>query len=152
MHEWFKSMKLSSEELKKPKKAANRTVPLYAAAPYVAASYGFSRKKTNDSVSSMSISIITPSDDSELSDADIEPLERGVSFRRQSDEDELTFSISLKSPNAASSYLICQAASFNPEWMRKQDSKLFHCSCGNCHELDYTCKHQIHIKTPLRLI
>ncbi|OBT77855.1 hypothetical protein VF21_03261 [Pseudogymnoascus sp. 05NY08] len=137
MHEWFKSMKVSSEEFKKPKKAANRTVPLYAAAPYATASYGFSRKKTNDSVSSMSISIMTPGD-SELSDAEIEPPERNVSFRRQSHENELTFSICLKSSNAASSYLICQAASFNPEWMRKQDSKLFRCSCGNYHELDYT--------------
>ncbi|OBT90159.1 hypothetical protein VE02_00880 [Pseudogymnoascus sp. 03VT05] len=138
MHEWFKSMKLSSEEFKKPKNAANRTVPLYAAAPYAAASYRFSRKQTDDSVSSMSISIMTPNEVSELSDAEIEPLERGVSFRRQSDEEELTFSISLKSSNAASSYLICQTTSFNPEWMRKQDSKLFHCSCGNYHELDYT--------------
>lgn len=152
MHEWFKSMKLSSAEPKKRKKPANRTLPLYAAAPYAAASYGFSRKKTNDSVSSMSISIMTPSEVSELSDADIEPLEREVSFRRQSDEEELTFSISLKSSNAASSYLICQAASFNPEWMRKQDSKLFHCSCGNCHELDYTCKPQTPIETASRLI
>jgi hypothetical protein len=152
MHEWFKSMKLSSEELEKTKKAASRTVPLYAAAPYAATSYGFSRKKTNDSVSSMSISINTPSEVSELSDADIEPLERDVSFGRQYDEEELTFSISLKSSNAASSYLICQAASFNPDWMRKQDSKLFRCSCGNYHELDYTCKPPTPIKTAPRLI
>lgn len=131
MHEWFKSMKLSSEELKKPKKAANRPVPHNAAA-----SSGLSRKKTNESVSSMSIYI----EASELGDEDIRPSERHVSFRRQSEEKELTFSISLKTLNTASSYLICHTAAFNPEWMWKQDSKLFHCSCENYHELGYTYK------------
>lgn len=110
------------------------------AASKAAAAYGFSRRQTNDSASSMSISIMTPSETSELSEADFDDPERQVSFRRQHDEDELTFSISLKESNVASSHEVCSTASFNPEWMRSQDSELFCCSCGNCDGLDYTCK------------
>ena len=131
MHKWFvNNIKFTSEQPMQPMKAANKT----------AESYAFSRQQTNESVSSMSISIMTPSEASELSQEGFEGPERHVSFRHQPDESELTFSISLKSSNAVSSYLICQTASFNPEWMQSQNSKLFHCSCGNCDELDYTCK------------
>ncbi|OBT69915.1 hypothetical protein VE03_00434 [Pseudogymnoascus sp. 23342-1-I1] len=129
MHEWFMSnIKYASEESKEPKKVVYK-----AAAPY-----GFTRKETTESVSSISISIMTPSEASEPSEADIETPERHVSFGQQPGEDGLTFSISLKPSTVASSYLICQTASFNPDWMRNQDSKLFHCSCKNCDELDYT--------------
>lgn len=123
------NIKLASEE---PKKAP----------------YNFTRQQTNESVTSISISVMTPSEASEQpeepSDADIEDPERHVSFGRQSEEEELTFSIHLKPSNAASSYLLCPTASFNPDWMRNQDSKLFRCSCNNCNELDYTRKPQHH--------
>lgn len=139
MHDWFVSnIKDAPEQPKQPKKAARRPAQPYATAPY-----GFSRRETSESASSMSISIMTPSEASDLSEANFEGPDRNVSFSRQPDEEELTFSISLKSSNAASSYLICRRASFNPEWMRNQDSKLFHCCCTNCNELDYTRKFSI---------
>ncbi|KFY30143.1 hypothetical protein V494_08248 [Pseudogymnoascus sp. VKM F-4513 (FW-928)] len=136
MHEWFvTNIKFASEESKGPRKAA----AAFFRKP--AAPSALYRQQTNDSVSSISISIDTPSESSgyseALSEADFEGPERHVSFRRP-DEEELTFSVSLKPENAASSYLICSAASLNPEWMRIQDSRLFHCSCGRSHNLDFT--------------
>lgn len=135
MHKWFvNNIKFAPGQPKQPMKAASKA----------AESYGFSRQQTNDSMSSISISIMTPSEASELSQESFKGPERHVSFRQQPDESALTFSISLKSSNAASSYLICQTALFNPEWMRSQNSKLFRCSCSNCDELDYTCKFTNH--------
>ncbi|KAL5345585.1 hypothetical protein ACLOAV_009339 [Pseudogymnoascus australis] len=133
MHEWFMTnIKLASGEPKEPKKA-----PYKFAVPY-----DFSRQQTNESMSSISISVMTPSEASEQpeepSDADIEGPERHVTFGKQSEEEKLTFSISLKPSNVASPCLICPTASFNSDWMRNQDSKLFRCSCKSCDELDYT--------------
>ncbi|KFY33108.1 hypothetical protein V495_08425 [Pseudogymnoascus sp. VKM F-4514 (FW-929)] len=148
MHDWFvTNIKFASDGPKQPKKTAGNIKiasmrpkgPMPAPGPVNAAgSYGFAMQQTNDSMSSLSISIVTPSEGSSLSEADFEGPERHVSFRKQSDEEELTFSISLKSSNIASAYLICPKASFNPEWMRSLDSKLFRCLCRNCVELDYT--------------
>jgi hypothetical protein len=69
-----------------------------------------------------------------------ETAEPHISYRQQPDESDLTFSIFQTASNEASSRLICPRASFNLEWMRNQDSRLFRCFCNNHDELDYTRK------------
>jgi hypothetical protein len=73
-----------------------------------------------------------------LKKEDNEATEPHISYRRQLEEQALTFSILqiLQTTSAGAAYcLICPTASFDPEWMRNQDSRL-----NNHDELDFTRK------------
>ncbi|KAF4637084.1 hypothetical protein G7Y89_g988 [Cudoniella acicularis] len=56
----------------------------------------------------------------------------------QLEEPELSFSVFLNLSNEIPSRLLCPKATFDPEWLLTQGSRLFHCVCGKNDNLDYT--------------
>ena len=78
-----------------------------------------------------------------------------ASSEHQPDEPDLAFSVFPDPSSETPSYLSCLKATFNPEWLRTQGSRLFRCVCGSKDDLDYACKPQItlsHSKSRPRLI